>query len=45
MNQLDPIQAAIEKQKHIARTDVAEELGLYDGVEPIKALPLMRSSA
>ena len=38
MDQLDAIQAAVEKQKHVPAADVASELGLHDGVEPVEAL-------
>ena len=38
MHQLDPIEAAIEKQKQIAQANVALELRLDQGVQPIEAL-------
>ena len=39
VDQLDPIQPAIEKHEHVAGADVAAEFRLHDGVEPVEALP------
>jgi hypothetical protein len=38
MNQLDPIQSAIEKYEHVARTDIAAELRLDNRMQSVEAL-------